>query len=68
MVEKPFIVSVSIIVEGQATLVALEGKFSSTFVAYGGKHDSQLFSLWLYFFCLFEEHAWEKDTLCGCVL
>ena len=68
MVERPHLLSVSIVVEGQAALVALEGPLSFTFVAYGSKHDSHLCSLWLYCFYLYEEHAWEEDTLDGCVL
>ena len=68
MVEKPLILLVSIAVKGQATLVALEGPFFFSFVAYGSKYDSHFFSLWFYCYCLYEEHSWERDTLCGCVL
>ena len=35
MVEKPLVSAVSIIVEGQAALVALEGPLSLSFIAYG---------------------------------
>ena len=68
MVEKPHFLSVSIAVEGQAALVALEGPLSFSFVAYGSRYDSHFFSLWLYCFCLYQEHAWERDTLGECVL
>ena len=68
MVEKPHFLSVSIAVEGHAVLVALEGLFSFSFITHGNKYDSHFFSLWLYCFYFYEEHAWERDTLFGCVL
>ena len=62
MVEKPHILSVSIAVESQAALVALEGQFFFSFVKHGRKHDSHFFSLWFHCFYLYEEHVWERDT------
>ena len=68
MVEKPHILSVSIAIEGQAALVTFEGPLSFSFVTYGSKYDSHIFSLLLYCFFLYEEHTWERDTLDECVL
>ena len=68
MVENPHTLSVSIAVESQAALVTFEGPLSFSLITYGSKHDSHFGSLCFYYFYIYEEHVWERDTLDGCVL